>query len=111
MTMDELPQVRQRFLNAVRNHMTAEAALERRPALVVEPELFPFDHDSSDDEVRAVLHKRTVTWINRTSGHCDHATVATIYQIVRRGGVDDYITFIDRCGYHSVYLNQIVGVS
>lgn len=70
----------------------------------------PFDRYSSDDAICAVLLHRDVVWINRMSGHQHTAVVGAIHTITRRGGDDDYITFIDKSGYHSVYLNQIVAV-
>lgn len=75
------------------------------------PPLIPFDHTSSDAEIRAVLHKHEIRWINRVSGRPDMAYVSRIDNIARRGGHDDYIEFLDKqAGFRAVYLNQIVSV-
>lgn len=72
----------------------------------------PFDSESDDEEIEAVLHGRTITWVNRMSGETDSAFVNADKQFqVKRNG-HDYITFCDaaRSGFRSVYLDSIISV-
>lgn len=77
----------------------------------------PFDAESSDDEIEAVLHKRSITWVNTISGQVDSARVDVDkqFKIVRKNGNEkikaDFVTFCSSAGYRAVYLNSIVAVS
>ena len=102
--------------------MTAEDIAALRVSL-------PFDHESSDDELKDVLIGRTITWVNRMSGDTETAEISTDpkHFHVRRNG-HDYIDFVrpipqrvlanfgkshmesDTYGFRSVYLDSIVGV-
>lgn len=74
----------------------------------------PFDSESDDDELEAVLHRRTVVWINRFTGQADSAFVNADKQfdVVRMDNDRDQIHFCDSAhgGYRAVYLNSIVSV-
>ena len=80
----------------------------------------PFDHESTDEELKAVLKGRTVTWVNRFSGQLNSAVVSDnpkqfkvirepkpqvhfVYPVQRR-------TMIDTFGFRAVYLDSIVSV-
>lgn len=97
---------------------------KRRKKLAVEngevtPELtdglqgsLPFDHESSDDEIKLMLLKRSITWVD-SLGRLNTATVnagkyGDLFKVVRNG--HDYIDFVDEYGFHSVYLDRIVSV-
>ena len=69
------------------------------------PVVRPFDRNSTDAEIRAVLTGRTITWTNRISGNLDSATVDTVRAIAKGA-----VTFIDCRGWHTVRLDQIVEV-
>lgn len=89
----------------------------------------PFDHESTDDELKDVLVGATVVWINRWSGETDTAQISTDpkhFKVARNG--HDYISFVnpipqrvlaqfgkaqmdcDTYGFRSVYLDSIVSV-
>lgn len=77
----------------------------------------PFDSESSDEEIEAVLHKRAITWVNTISGQVDSARIDVDkqFKIVRKNGNEkikaDFITFCSAEGYRAVYLKSIVAVS
>jgi hypothetical protein len=77
----------------------------------------PFDAESTDDEIEAVLHKRSITWINTISGQVDSARIDADkqFKIVRKNGNEkikaDFVTFCCAEGYRAVYLKSIVAVS
>lgn len=87
-------------------------------ALVAVQGPLPFDHESDDAELEAVLHKRTITWVNSISGELDSAFVDADkqFQVIRKNGSEacrgDQIGFCDPTagGYRAVYLNAIVSV-
>lgn len=76
----------------------------------------PFDSESSDDEIEAVLHRKSITWLNTISGQVYSAFVDADRQfaIVRKNCNEkikaDYITFSTKFGYRAVYLHSIVAV-
>ena len=78
----------------------------------------PFDAESSDDEIEAVLHRKTITWVNTVSGQVQDSVRVDVdkqFKIVRKNGNEkiraDYITFSTDEGYRSVYLKSIVAVN
>lgn len=69
----------------------------------------PFDKESTDDEVKAVLFNKSITWVNRQTGQVNSAIVGgKSFKVVRNGR--DYIDFVDGFGFHAVYLDSIVSV-
>lgn len=69
----------------------------------------PFDSESTDDEIKVALNRRSITWINRQSGQVNSAIVGgKLFKVVRNG--HDYISFVDDFGFHAVYLDSIVSV-
>lgn len=93
----------------------------RRQLGVVDPEAvtemlddaqcsLPFDHESTDAEIKVALFNRSITWINRQSGQVSSAIVkGKLFKVVRRTG-RAYIDFVDDYGFHAVYLDSIVSV-
>ena len=78
----------------------------------------PFDAESSDDEIEAVLHKRSITWVNTISGQVQDSVRVDVdkqFKIVRKNGNEkmkgDFITFCTTEGYRAVYLKSIVAVN
>ena len=81
----------------------------------------PFDHESTDEEIKVALKGRTISWINRRSGEVHSATVSDSpkhFKVVRNG--HDYIDFvypvprrtaIETYGFRAVYLDSIVSVA
>jgi hypothetical protein len=71
----------------------------------------PFDHESTDAEIKAVLLGKGITWINRISGQLNSAVVGGAKHFaVKNGDCPRQIQFIDDYGFHSVYLDSIVSV-
>ena len=70
----------------------------------------PFDHESTDKELKAVLFNRSITWVNRLSGALYSAVVGGKMFRVVNGDVPRQISFCDSYGYHAVYLDSIVSV-
>ena len=69
----------------------------------------PFDGESSDAEIKAVLFNKSITWVNRQTGQINTAIVGgKNFKVVRNGR--DYIDFVDGFGFHAVYLDSIVSV-
>lgn len=89
----------------------------------------PFDHESTDEELKDALIGRTIVWVNRWSGDTDTAEISTDpkhFEVNRNG--HDYINFVypipqrvlarfgkehmecDTYGFRSVYLDSIVRV-
>ena len=108
--------------NSVQN-VTAETIASLQCSL-------PFDHESSDEELKDVLIGRTIVWVNRISGETDTAQISTDpkhFKVNRNG--HDFISFVnpipqrvlasfgkpnmesDTYGFRSVYLDSIVSVS
>jgi hypothetical protein len=81
----------------------------------------PFDHESTDDEIKTVLLGRAITWVNRQSGQLDSAVISSNpkqFKVVRNG--HDYVDFVQAAatgfsqygdGFKAVYLDSIVSVS
>jgi hypothetical protein len=116
-----------RFRRAVRKRKVDE---DYTPEMLEDLQgTLPFDHDSTDDEIRAALLGKTITWINRFSGQVETADVSpkpNHFSVCRNG--NDYINFVypiparvmsrwgkehmesDTYGFRSVYINRIVSV-
>jgi hypothetical protein len=74
----------------------------------------PFDDESDDDEIEAVLHNRLITWMNRLSGQLYSARVNADkkFRVIRKDLASlDQIEFTDEEGFHAVYLHSIVSVA
>ncbi|QHB37469.1 hypothetical protein SEA_LEOPARD_63 [Mycobacterium phage Leopard] len=81
----------------------------------------PFDHESTDAEIKAALKGRTITWVNRRTGQLDSAIVSDNpkqFKVVRKN--KPYVDFvypvqrtnvIETYGFRSVYLDSIVSVA
>lgn len=70
----------------------------------------PFDHESTDAEIKVALFNRSITWINRQSGQVSSAIVkGRMFKVVRQTG-RAYVDFVDDYGFHAVYLDSIVSV-
>ena len=61
-----------------------------------------------DRRLRARLIDQPIEWVNSISGKTEFGVVNHIVEIKRNG--NDYVTFTDKEGFHSVYLQQIVNV-
>lgn len=70
----------------------------------------PFDHESTDEEIKAKLNGKRVAWVNRMSGMMYSAVVGGKMFKVVGNNEHRYIDFADSFGYHAVYLNSIVSV-
>lgn len=72
----------------------------------------PFDHESTDAELKAVLFGRTITWLSPTAGLLNSAVVGgkNVFKVVRKATCPTYIDFVDDTGFHSVHLDKIVSV-
>lgn len=104
------PPSTERLKTAVRKRTTdkVEAAAETIAAL---QGTLPFDHESSDEEVHAVLFNRGIVWVNRISGALTSATAGgTQFRVISNGKAPRQITFCDDLGYHAVYVDSIVSV-
>lgn len=78
----------------------------------------PFDDESSDEDIQAVLHKRSITWVNTTSGQVQYSVRVDVdkqFKIVRKKDNEkikaDFITFCSTEGYRAIYLRSIVAVN
>jgi hypothetical protein len=75
----------------------------------------PFDHESTDAELKLVLKNKQIAWINRISGNI-HTAVVTINKQFKVDRDKHNITFIDGTGagafpaFRSVCLDSIVSV-
>jgi hypothetical protein len=78
----------------------------------------PFDHESSDEELKLVLFHKDITWINRLSGRTRSAMIGgrRHFKVVRREDKHDYIDFVsvpprgEIPVFYAVYLDSIVSV-
>lgn len=70
----------------------------------------PFDHESTDAEIKAVLNNKSIMWINRISGQLNTATVGGKQFKIVNSDCPRQIHFCDSFGYHAVYLDSIVSV-
>lgn len=74
----------------------------------------PFDGESDDGELEAVLHNRKITRVNRLSGQVNefYINADRKFKVVRREvASEDYVEFIDATGWHAVNLRSIVSVA
>ena len=73
----------------------------------------PFDDESSDEEIVAILDHAAITWINRMSGDTESGIAGSNHlEVVRREDGRHYVNFCDLLGgfFRSVYLSSIVSV-
>jgi hypothetical protein len=79
----------------------------------------PFDHESSDEEIKLVLFQKEITWVNRLSGRMRTEIVGgrRHFKVVRRDDKHDYIDFVsvpprgELPVFYAVHLDSIVSVS
>jgi hypothetical protein len=77
----------------------------------------PFDRESTPEEIKSVLKKRrnpTITWINRLSGGVSQDIAKTWSRYLKVEANKDgkvIIHFVGEFGFHSVYLDSVIGVS
>lgn len=64
--------------------------------------------DGSYAELRERLEGTVIQWVNTQSKMTEEAIVSRVKSVTRNG--HDYITFTNKEGFHSVYLDSIVGI-
>lgn len=73
----------------------------------------PLDHESSDEEIAAVMAGHIgseIVWTNSISSKDSHAKLIRFRSVTRQPDGRDYIDVLTDEGFHAIYIRQIVSI-
>lgn len=70
----------------------------------------PFDKESSAEELKSVLLRHTITWVNRISGNVQTETIKPKHFKITEKDGRKTLHFCSDYGFRSVYVDSIIGV-